>query len=91
LWPILAALPEPAEPLAAEENRQQWERWQAGRTTRMTLPSARPRLRLLWGMDNLTGHRPPSLVLWWFAQGIMPRYPPLGEPGGIWGSPCSVS
>ena len=51
---ILAALPEPEEPRSAEENRRQWERWQEGLTTRMTLPSALPRLRLLLVMDNLT-------------------------------------
>jgi hypothetical protein len=81
LWPILAALPEPEEPRSAEENRRQWERWQEGCTIRMTLPSALPRLRLLLVMDNLTGHRTPSVVLWLFAHGIMPLYTPLG---GSW-------
>jgi hypothetical protein len=81
LLPLLAVLPEPAEPLSAEENRQQGERWQDGLTTRSTLPSALPRLRLLLVRDNLTGHRPPSLVLWLCAHGIMPLYTPLG---GSW-------
>lgn len=81
LLPILAALPEPEEPLSAEENRRQWERWQEGLTIRITLPSELPRLRLLLVMDNLTGHRTPSLVLWLFAHGIMPLYTPLG---GSW-------
>jgi hypothetical protein len=81
LLPILAALPVPEEPLSAEENRRQWAQWQEGLTTRMTLPSALPRLRLLLVMDNLTGHRTPGLVLWLFAHGIMPLYTPLG---GSW-------
>jgi hypothetical protein len=71
----------PEEPLAAEEHRRQWERWQAGRTTRMTRPSDLPHLRLRLVMDNLTGHRPPGLVRWLFAPGITPLYTPLG---GSW-------
>jgi transposase len=78
---ILATLPAEEDPLAPEENRQQWERWQAGLTRRITLPSDLPRLRLLLVLDNLTGHRTPSLVLWLFAHGIMPLYTPLG---GSW-------
>jgi hypothetical protein len=81
LLPMLAALPVPQEPLSAEENRRQWAQWQEGLTTRMTLPSTLPRLRLLLVLDNLTGHRTPGLVLWLFAHGIMPLDTPLG---GSW-------
>jgi DDE superfamily endonuclease len=85
LLPILAALPAPEEPLSAEEHRRQWARWQEGLTIRITLPSELPRLRLLLVMDNLTGHRTPSLVLWLFAPGVMPLYTPLG---GSWLNMC---
>jgi DDE superfamily endonuclease len=81
LLTTLAALPVGEDTLSPEENRQQWEQWQEGLTTRITLPSELPRLRLLLVMDNLTGHRTPSLVLWLFAHGVMPLYTPLG---GSW-------
>ena len=48
---------------------------------RITLPETLPPLRLLLVWDNLTGHLTPALVLWLFAQGIMPLYTPLG---GSW-------
>jgi hypothetical protein len=91
LVPMLAALPVPAAPRSAQEPRRQWEQGPAGRTPRITLPSALPRLRLLLGMDNRTGHRPPSLVLWLCAQGLRPLDTPLGGLGCIGGSPSSGS
>ena len=36
---------------------------------------------MLLVLDNLAGHRTPSLVLWLFAHGVMPVYTPLG---GSW-------
>jgi DDE superfamily endonuclease len=78
---ILAALPEPAETLSPAENRRRWERWQEGLSVRIALPEALPPLRLLLVLDNLAGHLTPALVLWLFAQGIMPLYTPLG---GSW-------
>ena len=40
-----------------------------------------PPLRLLLVLDNLTGHKTPSLVLWLVAHGVMPLYTPLS---GSW-------
>ena len=81
LQAILAALPAPAEGLSPAENRRCWERWQEGLAVRITLPEVLPPLRLLLVLDNLAGHLRPALVLWFFAQGIMPLYTPLG---GSW-------
>ena len=78
---IVKGLPEPEGVLSDAANRQAWERWQEGLRYRITLPQDLPRLRMLLVMDNLTGHRTPSFVLWLFAQGIMPLYTPLG---GSW-------
>jgi len=82
---VLAKLPESSEALSptlsSEENGARWERWQAGLTVRITLPEDLPPLRLLLVLDNLAGHQTPALVLWLFAQGIMPLYTPLG---GSW-------
>lgn len=78
LMAILAHWPEPApldDPVA---NRQTWERWQEGLTTRFTLPRELPPLRMLLVLDNLTGHKSADLVLWLVAHGVMPLYTPLG-------------
>jgi len=48
---------------------------------RITLPEQLPPLRLLLVLDNLAGHKTPALVLWLFAQGIMPLFTPLS---GSW-------
>ena len=77
---IVAALPMP-QVLSAEDNQRVWARWQQGLTIRITLPQELPPLRMLLVWDNLTGHLTPSLLLWLFAQGIMPLYTPLG---GSW-------
>jgi len=80
LTTILAALPEPpAQPEA--ERRTMWERWQAGLTVTFTLPEHLPPLRLLLVLDNLSGHKTPSLVLWLVEHGVMPLYTPLS---GSW-------
>jgi hypothetical protein len=78
---ILALLPQPTDVLSPTENRHQWERWQADLTIRITLPDELPPLRVLLVLDNLVGHLTPTLVLWFFAHGIMPLYTPLG---GSW-------
>ena len=77
---VLAALP-PARVLPEAVNRAAWECWQAGLTVKITLSAELPPLRLLLVLDNLSGHRTPSFVLWLFANGIMPLYTPLG---GSW-------
>lgn len=70
------------EPEAAStEHRASWERWQEGLSVRFTLPVAVPPLRALLVLDNLRGHKTPSLVLWLVAHGVMPLYTPLG---GSW-------
>jgi hypothetical protein len=80
LTAILAALPEPSVQTEAER-RAAWERWQAGLTVTFTLPERLPPLRMLLILDNLTGHKSPSLVLWLVAHGVMPLYTPLS---GSW-------
>jgi hypothetical protein len=77
---VLAALPA-ASVLPEVDNRAAWEYWQAGLTVKITLSPVLPPLRLLLVLDNLSGHRTPSFVLWLFAHGIMPLYTPLG---GSW-------
>jgi hypothetical protein len=77
---ILATLPEPVA-LPPEENRQCWQRWQAGLTAPITLPQDLPPLRLLLVLDNLTGHYSADFVLWLFAHGVMPLYTPVS---GSW-------
>jgi len=80
LTAILATLPAPpAQPEA--ERRAAWERWQDGLTIKFTLPDRLPPLRLLLVLDNLTGHKTPTLVLWLVAHGVMPLYTPLS---GSW-------
>jgi hypothetical protein len=81
LTAILATLPAPTERVSAEETRHRWARWQDGLAVQITLPETLPPLRMLLVLDNLTGHRTASFVLWLFAHGIMPLYTPLG---GSW-------
>jgi hypothetical protein len=70
-----------ALPVEEAANRLLWERWQEGLLWPITLPKQLPPLRMLLVMDNLKGHKTPEMVLWMFAQGIMPLYTPLG---GSW-------
>ena len=70
-----------AAPVEEAANRQMWQRWQEGLLWPITLPKQLPPLRMLLVMDNLKGHKTPEMVLWMFAQGIMPLYTPLG---GSW-------
>jgi DDE superfamily endonuclease len=78
---ILATLPTPEPVTAPQTNRTQWQQWQAGRRQPITLPQELPTLRMLMVLDNLQGHKTPALVLWLFAQGLMPLCTPLG---GSW-------
>ena len=78
---ILETLPTPPVPVSAQENRANWERWQAGLAERITLRAELPPLRMLLVLDNLAGHKTPSFVCWLFDHGIMPLYTPLG---GSW-------
>ena len=77
---ILATLPEPPAQTDAD-CRAAWERWQDGLTIRFALPERLPPLRLLLVLDNLRGHKTPSLVLWLVEHGVMPLYTPLS---GSW-------
>jgi hypothetical protein len=77
---VLAKLPAPV-PLEPALNRAAWESWQTGLTIKFTLPDELPPLRALLVLDNLVGHKTPSLVLWLVAHGVMPLYTPLG---GSW-------
>lgn len=65
----------------AAANRPAWERWQQGLTHCFTLPAEVPPLRALLVLDNLAGHKTPSLVLWLVSRGEMPLYTPLS---GSW-------
>ena len=72
--PVLPVLEETA-------NRAAWVRWQQDLTVKFTLSTVLPRLRALLVMDNLAGHKTPSLMLWLVAHGVMPVFTPLG---GSW-------
>ena len=79
---IVTSLPPlAAETAAARAARPVWEAWQAGRTVRFTLLDDLPPLRVLLVLDNLSGHKTPTLVCWLMAHGIMPLYTPVG---GSW-------
>jgi len=80
LTEILASLPQPAQ-LEPTENRIRWQRWFEGLSAQPDLPLDLPPLRMLLIIDNLAGHKSPNLVRWFFSQGIIPLYTPLG---GSW-------
>jgi hypothetical protein len=74
--------PHPVRPVLEDaENQAQWVRWQQDLTVKFTLPTVLPRLRALLVMDNLVGHKTPSLMLWLVDHGVMPVFTPLG---GSW-------
>ncbi len=62
-------------------NRVAWIRWQQELTVKFTLPTVLARLRALLVLDNLAGHKTPSLMLWLVDHGVMPVFTPLG---GSW-------
>jgi hypothetical protein len=79
---VLAELEQqqPAETLPPEEQRPlaaQWKTW--------LWPHERaegfPPLRIILGRDHLAGHLSPDLRGWFFHQGVMPLYTPVG---GSW-------
>jgi DDE superfamily endonuclease len=77
---ILAGRPEPpGEPSAGW--RAVWERGQEGLTVQPTLLDRLPPLRRFLVLDNLAGHKTPTLVCWLFERGIMPLDTPVG---GSW-------
>jgi len=78
---ILATLPEPSPGTNAQANRAAWERWRTGVTVKASLSADLPPLRLLQVMDNLTGHKNPAWLIWYFQHGILPIFTPLG---GSW-------
>lgn len=70
---------QPAESLPSEAERPpaaQWETW-LGHPPR----SPKPPLRIILVLDNLAGHLSYDLVQWFFEQGVMPLYTPVG---GSW-------
>jgi len=77
---ILATLP-PAEVLEPSENQARWEMWFEGLSEQPELPTPLPPLRMVLVIDNLAGHKSVDLVQWFFDQGIIPLYTPLG---GSW-------
>ena len=77
---IVASLPAQPE-LSIKATRELWKSWQEGLQVKITLSEKLPALRMLLVMDNLAGHKTPELVLWMFANGIMPLYTPLS---GSW-------
>ena len=81
LTTILAQLPHPTRIDDPLQTRQMWQKWQTGLTVHFTLPDSLPPLRMLLILDNLTGHKTPSFVLWLVEHGIMPVYTPLS---GSW-------
>ena len=70
----------PAESASAA-HRSAWLRWQHGLRLPFTLAAEVPPLRSLLVLDNLAGHKTPSLVRWLVAHGVMPLYTPLS---GSW-------
>jgi hypothetical protein len=80
LTQILALLPAPLE-LSPAQNRERWQHWQEGLQIAPSIGEDMPPLRLLLVLDNLSGHHPPSFVMWLCEHGIMPLYTPLG---GSW-------
>lgn len=78
---ILATLSDPTPITDPELNRDFWESWRVGLTCKATLLKDLPPLRLILVMDNLTGHKNPTWLIWCFQRGILPIYTPLG---GSW-------
>lgn len=81
LTDILDTLPSPVDPADPQANRVLWNSWFEGLSEPPTLADELPPLRGLLVLDNLAGHKSPSLVQWLFEQGIIPLYTPLG---GSW-------
>ena len=77
----LASAPPLTPASGSARRRQQWQRWQAGLSEKITLPQRLPALPMVVVLDNLSGHKTPALVLWLFRHGIMPLYTPLS---GSW-------
>jgi hypothetical protein len=53
----------------------------SGNHWRHLRPTGLPPLRIILVLDNLAGHLSPDLLLWFFHQGVMPLYTPVG---GSW-------
>ena len=81
LTDILVSLLEPKPVSDPQANRSRWEMWFEGLWVRPNLPTALPAPRLLLVLDNLKGHKSTELVSWFYSQGIIPLYTPLG---GFW-------
>ncbi len=70
----------PAATLPPEEQRPpaaQWKTWLWPHESAEGLPP----LRIILVLDNLAGHLSPDLLGWFFHQGVMPLYTPVG---GSW-------
>jgi DDE superfamily endonuclease len=77
---ILATLP-PLPDQSDTERCAAWEEWQAGLSTCPAIGPTVPPLPMLLILDNLAGHKTPSLVRWCTQHGIMLLYTPLS---GSW-------
>jgi len=70
----------PAATLPPEEQRPpaaRWKTWLWPHESALGLPP----LRIILVLDNLAGHLSPDLLGWFFHQGVMPLYTPVG---GSW-------
>src|SRR5260370_6096463 len=90
---ILAELEKehPAATLPPEEQRPpaaQWKTWLWSHESAEGLPP----LRIILVLDNLAGHLSPDLLGWFFPQGVMPLYTPVGGSWPeYWPNRCSAS
>lgn len=76
---ILASLPTVESGLSPQQVLAAWQLWDEELTT--SRAADLPPLRMILILDNLSGHKTPDLVRWFFQQGILPLYTPLG---GSW-------
>src|SRR5712692_9776649 len=69
-------------PGSKANSQQSWPSWRSSSRRRPCRPksSIRPQ-RILLVLDNLAGHLSPDLLGWFFHQGVMPLYTPVG---GSW-------
>ncbi len=71
---------QPAETLPPEEQRPPAARWKTWLWPHENAEGLPP-LRIILVLDNLAGHLSPDLLGWFFHQGVMPLYTPVG---GSW-------
>src|SRR5216683_393719 len=74
------AIPQPGATLPPEEQRPPAARWKTWLWPHENAEGLPP-LRIILVLDNLAGHLSPDLLGWFFYQGVMPLYTPVG---GSW-------